>query len=85
MLASQPDNLAVDWDPLQGDYQAIVEICNEACSKVASRESHPDIFEPERIRARNLEQTSDVEQISDQAGMPPPQRFNRRSRNPFVG
>jgi hypothetical protein len=83
-MASQEDNLQADWDPLQGGYQAIVDICNEACSKVASRASRPDIFEPERASALN-KTSSNMEQNSAQAGMPPPQRFNRRSRNPFVG
>jgi hypothetical protein len=77
------DNLLADLDPLQGGYQAIVDLCNEACSKNASRESHPDIFEPEK--ASKLSHRSNVEQNLAQAGMLPPQRFNRRSRNPFVG
>ncbi len=80
MLASQP---LADWDQLQGGYQAIVDICNEAYSKNASSESHLNIFEPEK--ASKLNQTSDVEQNSAKVDMLPPQRFNRRSRNPFVG
>ena len=54
------DDLLADWDPLQGGYQAIVDICEEARSRsnIAPSQSQFDsqnIYEPER--ASTFDQT----------------------------
>ena len=85
MLANQDDLLA-DWDPLQGGFQAIVDICEEARSvlNVAPSQS-PDIYEPERAgtfdHSKKTDNLIEVLQTPPSETMSPPKRFHKRLRN----
>ncbi len=83
----QQREILAEWDPLQAGYQAIVDICDEARSKIESWECQKDFYDPERASAANQKMYTDkiIEHQNSSIGMPPPQRFNRRSRNPFPG
>jgi hypothetical protein len=80
------DDLLAEWDPLQGGYQAIVDICEEARSRtnIASSQSQFDsqnIYEPER--ASTFNQTNNLInalQISPADTMSPPKRFHKDHR-----
>ncbi len=87
MRAAQPFFVLADCDPLQAGYQAVVDICDEARSEIASVKRHPDFYDPERARtsAQARDSGADDKHISTQVNMPPPQCFKRRSRNPFAG
>ena len=80
------DDLLADWDPLQGGFQAIVDICEEARSvlNVAPSQS-PEIYEPERAgtfdHSKKIDNLVDVLQILPSETMPPPKRFHKRSLN----
>ena len=88
-MRAQGEILA-EWDPLQAGYQAIVDICDEARSKIVAWECQKDFYDPERASTTNQKMDTDknkiyIEHHCSPIGMPPPQRFNRRSRKSFAG
>ena len=67
------DEFGANWDPLQGGYQAITDICEEARSRCGDWDGQrQDIYEPARAVNTN--------QVKALATMPLPQRFCRRER-----
>ena len=77
-----------DWDPLQGGYQAIIDICEEARSRIAAWERQPNFYEPERTgpsdQAGGTDNVRHVGHFFADA-MPPPRRFRRICKKSFVG
>ncbi len=66
-------NFGADWEPLQGGYQAIVAICEEARSRRGDWSSqHQNIYDPERVVHTDKAKTL--------ATMPLPEPFCRRGR-----
>jgi hypothetical protein len=86
-MCAHQDEILVEWDPLQAGYQTIVDICDEARSKILSWECQQDFYDPERASTANQNMDTDkiIKLHNSPNGMPPPQRFNRRSRNPLAG
>jgi hypothetical protein len=82
------DDLLADWDPLQGGYQAIVDICEEARSRTNIAPSQlQNIYKPERAstfdQTKNSDNLFNSLQIPSPETMLPPKCFHKRSRNLF--
>jgi hypothetical protein len=86
-MRAREGEIPADWDPLQAGYQAIIDICDEARSEIVACEFQKDIYDPERASIANLkiDAEMDTKHHNSPIGLPPPQRFNRRSRNPYPG
>ena len=73
------DKFGADWDPLQGGYQCIIDICDEARARRGDWDTQQlqlvHIFEPER--AVPIDQAKIIDN-SSLAIMPPPHPFRRR-------
>ncbi len=79
------DESLADWDPLQGGYQAIIDIFEEARSRIAVWESQPNFYEPERAGPMYQTGSAGIREETLLDVMPPPQRYRRVSKNSFAG
>jgi hypothetical protein len=73
------------WDPMQAGYQDIVHICEVARLKIVAWECQKDFYDPERASTANQNMYTEIDIKHHISPMPPPQRFNRRSRSWLAG
>ena len=77
-LQGRGEEPVADWDPLQGGYQAIIDICEAARSKPGAWDIPLHCYEPERYLFNEvLDNASEISRTMP----PPPEKFHRIRKN----